>query len=174
MESEQQRPNRKIVFLLAAVLLVLAVLLFFVLGRGNEPEDDTPKLAYAEGVTVVEDPDALQKAIDEAYAKAAEGGVALEYKGDASSEDGVNFICYIANAVRNKYDMYIQIFADSELTDQLYLSGLIRPGSAFDHLELEHPLGSGTNTVYCVFTQVEEDLETVHAQVVVTMNFSVA
>ena len=100
-------------------------------------DGETPKLGYAEGTTVVEDPDALQKAVDEMYAHAAEGGVTLEYKNDARSTDGENFSCYIANAAENRYDMYLQIFADSELTDQLLLTGLIRPGSAFDNISLE-------------------------------------
>ena len=137
-------------------------------------DGETPKLGYAEGTTVVEDPDALQKAVDEMYAHAAEGGVTLEYKNDARSTDGENFSCYIANAAENRYDMYLQIFADSELTDQLLLTGLIRPGSAFDNISLEHPLDPGTHRVYVAFTQVEEDLETIHAQVMVTMDFTVA
>ena len=116
----------------------------------------------------------MQKAVDEMYAHAAEGGVTLEYKNDARSTDGENFSCYIANAAENRYDMYLQIFADSELTDQLLLTGLIRPGSAFDNISLEHPLDPGTHRVYVAFTQVEEDLETIHAQVMVTMDFTVA
>ncbi len=63
------------------------------------------------------------------FEQARQPGVTLEYKNDARSEDGENFSCYIANAVENAYDMYIQIFADAELTDQLLLTGLLRPGT---------------------------------------------
>ncbi len=156
---------------LLAMLLCAAFLLSF--SGCKKQEDETSKIGYAEGVTVVEDPDALQKAVDEMYKNAAEGNVALEYKNDASSEDGKTFSCYIANSTANKYDMYIQMFADSELTDQLLLSGLIRPGSAFDEITLEHELETGDHTVYVAFTQVEEDLETIHAQVIVTMELHV-
>lgn len=166
-----------------ALLLVVVVLVVVLFTRpaAEQPGEtgsqgtaqDTPKIGYAEGVTVVDDPDALQKAVDEMLAEAAKGGMTLEYKGEASSTDGKNFECYIANAVDNKYDMYIQMFADAELTDQLLLTGLIRPGSAFDNITLEHSLDRGTHTVYVVFTQVEEDLATIHAQVVVTMSFTV-
>ena len=87
------------------------LILVFVMTPGAEPVDiqdgETPKLGYAEGTTVVEDPDALQKAVDEMYAHAAEGGVTLEYKNDARSTDGENFSCYIANAAENRYDMYL-------------------------------------------------------------------
>ena len=185
--EDNARPAQKkwlVPALLAVVILLLAVVLIVVLsGRGGEPANDgpdediaaagTPKIGYAEGVTVVEDPDALQKAVDEMYAKAAEGGVGLEYKNDAFSTDGTNFECYIANAASNKYDMYIQIFADDALTDELYLSQLLRPGTAFDKLELEHSLDAGDHRVYVAFTQVEEDLSTIHAQVMVTMDFHV-
>lgn len=158
-----------------AMLLAVCLLLSCTACQSEEkPEQSqTPKIGYAEGVTVVEDPDALQKAVDEMYAKAAEGGVGLEYKNDAFSTDGLNFECYIANASNNKYDMYIQIFADEALTDELYLSQLLRPGTAFDALELERELDPGDHRVYVAFTQVEEDLATIHAQVMVTMDFHV-
>ncbi len=162
---------------LAALLLAVCLLLSLTAcgqktdSAGDEPA--TPKIAYAEGVTAVEDPDALQKAVDEMYEQARQPGVTLEYKNDARSEDGENFSCYIANAVENAYDMYIQIFADAELTDQLLLTGLLRPGTAFDSITLEHPLDPGTHRVYVAFTQVEEDLATIHAQVMVTMDFTV-
>jgi len=179
MEEKTQSKQRWLIpALLAVVILLLAVILVFVMKPGEEPAADAPdtgapKLGYAEGTTVVEDPDALQKAVDEMFKKAAEGNIALEYKNDASSTDGTNFTCYIANAVENSYDMYIQIFADQELTDQLLLTGLLRPGSALDNITLEHSLDPGTHRVYVAFTQVEEDLETLHAQVFVTMDFTV-
>lgn len=159
-------------------LLVLCMALSFTACKSSdEPEEESastaPKIGYAEGVTVVEDPDALQKAVDEMYEKAAQPGIGLEYKNDAYSTDGVNFECYIANAASNKYDMYIQIFADDTLTDELYLSQLLRPGTAFDKLELNHSLETGDHRVFVAFTQIEEDLETIHAQTMVTMDFHV-
>lgn len=140
----------------------------------KKQEEEKPKIGYAEGVTVVEDPDAFQKAVDEMYDKAAQPGVGLEYKNDAFSTDGEKFECYIANAASNQYDMYIQIFSDSELTDQLFLSQLLRPGTAFDNITLEHKLDSGDHKVYVAFTQVEDDQQTIHAQVMVTMDFHVS
>lgn len=178
MDAKNQNAKRWLVPALLGVVIVLLLLIAALfLNREQETVDisdgDVPKLGYAEGVTVVEDPDALQKAVDEMYKKAREPGISLEYKGVASSEDGENFSCYIANAADNAYDMYIQIFGDAELTDQLFLSGLLRPGSAFDNITLEHSLDPGSHTVYVAFTQVEEDLQTVHGQVLVTMEFSV-
>lgn len=169
--------------LLAAGLCCAA--LFSLAGCGTQTaalEDEEPaasessglKLGYAtEGVTVVEDGDALQKAVDEMYAKAAEDGVALEYRNDASSTDGITFDLYLANSKSNKYDMFIDIYADAALTDELYLSDLLAPGMAFSTLTLDRALESGTHRVYVVHTQVEDDWETVHAQVIITMDFTV-
>lgn len=180
MESKKQPAKNWLIPALLVIVIVLLAALLFMRGGQPEPADEdvpdngTPRLSYAEGVTVVEDPDALQKAVDEMYKEAREGNMSLEYKGVATSEDGENFSCYIANSTMNKYDMYIQIFGDAELTDQLFLSGLLRPGAAFDNITLEHSLEPGVHTVYVAFTQVEKDLETVHGQVLVTMEFDVA
>lgn len=132
------------------------------------------RIEYAEGTTTVEDPDALKKAVEEMRENARKT-VGLEYKNEAYSTDGQNFQCYIANAARNQYDMFIAIFADAELTDQLFLSGLLPPGRAFDHITLSHALPDGNNLVYVAFSQVEEvdGEQTLRAQALVTMNFHV-
>lgn len=178
MEPKTQPAKRWLVPALVAVIAVLIIALFAM--RSCAPAEtvsiqdgDVPKIGYAEGVTVVADPEALQKAVDEMYAKATEGNIMLEYANDAASTDGETFSCYIANAVENSYDMYIQMFADSALTDQLLLSGLLRPGTAFESITLEHSLDPGTHRVYVAFTQVEEDLATIHGQVMVTMDLTV-
>jgi len=167
-----------VIALLCALLVVMVVAVVLLLRRPPErvTQSQTPggKLGYAEGTTVVEDPDALQKAVDEMLEKAAEPGMTLEYKNDASSKDGETFQCYIANAVENTYDMYIEIYGDAELTDHLFLSGLVRPGEAFDNIKLEKKLDRGTHRVFVAFTQVEEDLESIHNQILVTMDFSVS
>lgn len=179
MEPKTQNQKRWLVPALLGVIVLLLIVVIVVVTR-PAPEltsiDDTgvPKIGYAEGVTMVNDPDALQKAVDEMYAKAAEGNIMLEYSNDATSKDGETFECYIANAVENSYDMYIQMFADSALTDQLLLTGLLRPGTAFDSITLDHALDPGTHRVYVAFTQVEEDLATIHGQVMVTMDLTVA
>jgi len=166
---------------LLAALLATAVLLS---GCGKQEQEELPpadnagrggfRIGYQEGLTVVEDPNALQSAVDEMIEKSREA-VGLEYKNEAYSSDGTNFVCYIANAERNEYDMFIAIYGDENFTDELFLSGLMRPGQAFDHLTLNHPLETGSHTVYVAFTQVEEvdGEQAIHAQVLVTMNFTV-
>ena len=141
---------------------------------GSQTANAGLRIGYQEGTTVVEDPDALQKAVDE-MAEKAKDTIGLEYKNDAFSADGIDYECYIANAERNQYDMFIDIYSDAELTDEIFLSGLIPPGRALDHIHLNHALEPGANTVYVAFTQVEEaeDDLAIHAQVIVTMVFNV-
>lgn len=162
-------------------VLLLCTLLCSLAGCGNKTVQDDktesggiPKLKYAtEGVTYIDDENALQKAVDEMMEKAKEGTIALEYKNDAVSTNGTDFSCYIANSAKNEYDMFITIYADSTLTDQLFLSELLRPGNAFESLTLERSLEPGTHRVYVFYTQVEDDWETIHAQTAVTMDFTV-
>ena len=114
--AENAQPMKKWVVILLAVVCVLlmGVCVLLLGGRNTQPqppvpEDETPKIKYAEGVTAVEDPEALQKAVAEMYEQARQPGMRLEYRNDATSTDGQTFSCYIANATRNTYDMYIDI-----------------------------------------------------------------
>lgn len=184
MDQEQkQQPKRSpLVLVLIIIIVVLAAAaVVLVVGKFGEKEPEpvqigdasTPLIGYEEGVTVVDDPDALQKAVDDALAKSKEQGVPIEFANYASSTDGTTFECYFANPVDSPYDVYLQVFSDVELTDQLYLSGLIPPGKAMRELKLDHALAQGDHTVYLAYTQVEDDHATIHGQALVTAVFSV-
>lgn len=181
--KQQQKRSPLVLVLIVIIVLLIAVAAVLAVsklgGEQLEPApvssggDGTPKIRYEEGVTVVDDPDALQKAVDDAYAQAAEGGVPLEYQNDATSKDGEKFDCYIANPAHANYDIFINIFSDEALTDELYLSGLIPPGKAIRELNLEKKLDPGVHRVYVAYTQVEDDHQTIHQQIFVTMDFTV-
>lgn len=181
-EPKQQQKRSPLVLVLIIIIVVLvAAAAVLALGKFGEKEPDpvqlgdnsTPLIGYEEGVTVVDDPDALQKAVSDAYEKAAEGGVPISFRNDAVSEDGTKVQCYIANPASATYDVFITIFADAELTDQIYLSGLIPPGKALQEITLNHKLDSGTHTVYVAYTQVDDDHATIRGQAIITMDFSV-
>ena len=62
------------------------------------------------------------------------------------------------------------------MTDQLFLSQLVRPGSGFEKITLDRALDSGTNVVYVAVTLVdteEDGTQSIKAQVVHTMDFHV-
>lgn len=182
MDQEQKRKGSPLVLVLIIIIVVLvvagAVLLLGKFGKEEfEPapvgDTSTPLIGYEEGVTVVDDPDALQKAVDEMYKEAAKTGIPLSYENDANSLDGEKVECYIGNPEHSGHDFYIQIFADAELTDQLYLSGLVPPGKAIREINLDRRLSEGNHRVYVAYSQVEDDHATISQQIVVTMDFHV-
>ena len=103
--------------------------------------------------------------------------MSLWYQNSAYSEDGVNFTCRIGNSASNLYDMFLTIYADAYMTDQVYMSQLLRPGMGFEKIKLEHALRRGTTTVYVVVTLVdtaEDGTQTIKAQASHTMDFTVS
>lgn len=179
-EKAQSKSNQKwIIILLAVLILLLGTVLAVVLLRGDTddiPDDNTPLIGYSTNAKVMLDEDSLQAAVDEALANAEKGLVSLQYQNNAYSTDGKTFSCYIANAPTNLYDMFLTLYADPELTDQLLLTGLVPPGSGFEEITLEHELEPGDHTVYVAVTQVDTDEngnQVIVHQVVHTIQFHV-
>lgn len=132
-------------------------------------------VGYAEGVTAVEDPDAFAKAMDKMLEESEGYGMSLEYKHIAESSNGKDFTCYLANSAENQYDMFIAIYGDEALTDELFLSGLLRPGTAFDHITLNRALEPGVTNCTVAFTQVEvvDGQQAIHDQSLIGVEFHV-
>lgn len=172
--------NSRMIIILVIVLIVVAgaVAIVFMLTRGSGDsgetvdvaQESTSKIGYAEGVVAL-DEESLQAAVD-AAAEKSRNSFTTDYRNDAYSTDGETFSCHIGNSALNAYDMYIQIFADDEYTDQLFLSKLVRPGTAFEEITLDHPLDPGVHRVYVVYTQVDEE-ESIAGQSAITMDFHV-
>ena len=160
----------------AAVIAVGAVVVTHQ-SQANVPGNTTPIIGYAADAKVMLDQNSLQAAFDEAMRNAAEGNVGLKYQNDAYSSNGVDFQCRIINSDANVFDMFLTIYADAEMTDQLFLSGLVPPGSGFESITLEHALDKGDHTVYVVLTQVDTSEETgeqvIKNQITHTMDFHV-
>lgn len=164
METKSKSGNQKlIIILLVALIALLAIVLVVVLGRGKAediPDGNTPLIGYSTEAKVMLDQDSLQAAFDEALKNAEDGFVGLKYQNDAYSTNGTDFECYIANSESNVYDMFLTIYADAELSDQIFLSGLVPPGSGFENITLDHALDPGDHTVFVALTQVDTDEET--------------
>jgi hypothetical protein len=169
--------TKAVVLIVAAAVVVVAAIAAVAVVLTHQDQSDDPGIGYASEAKVMLNQDDLQAAMDAAMANAREGNIALLYKDNAYSDDGSTFECYIVNSANNAYDMFLTIYADLEMTDELYLSQLVPPGSGFEEITLEHPLEKGDHTVYVALTQVETDEETgeqsVHKQVVHTMDFHV-
>lgn len=175
--------------LLASVLTAVvaagaaAGIVAFVMGRdsGNSAQSQSGEnplvVGYAsQGVTVVDDQEAFDKAVAEAAERAQQPGITLQYKNEAFSKDGKTFDCYLGNSDSNSMDMFIAIYTDKTFAEELFLSELLRPGEAFERITLNRALESGVHSVVAVFSLVtEEDGQQVIAkQTIVTLRFKVA
>ena len=165
--------NKVLVAVIVLLLLAIAagcVYFFFI---RKEPEEDG--LGFGVGVALTQEE--LDAAMEDAARNAAGGAVALKYKNGAYSDDGTNFDCYILNSESNLYDMFFEIYADEELTDKIFASGLIPRGSGYNKLELEQPLEKGDHTVFVLVSTVttdEDGKEKIAAQITHTMDFHVS
>lgn len=169
--------NRILIIVIVLLLLAIAAgcVYFFFIRRDPGPESDG--LGYDANVGVALTQEELDAAMREAMKNAAGGGIALKYQNGAYSDDGKNFSCYILNSEKNLYDMFIGIYADPQLTDRLFLSGLIPRGSGYDRITLDRALEKGTHTVYVELTQVKRDEdgnETAGKKITHTMDFHVS
>lgn len=163
--------SRALAFLLAIVLVATA-------SSGckkKEEEKNNLILDYATGTVETHDADALQKAYDAAVKQANEDTMSLNYRNDAYSMDGKTFSCYIGNSKTNEDDMFVTIYADAACTDELFMSGLLRSGTALDTVELNRKFDVGDYTFYVPFTQIQliDGEQTIVGQAVVTMDFHV-
>jgi uncharacterized protein (UPF0333 family) len=163
--------------LLAAVMVVVAVIIATAVIITTQKKTPDLAVGYATEAKVMLDQESLQEAMDKAMENAKNGNISLSYQNDATSTDGSNFSCYLLNSSGNIYDAIFAIYANSDMTDELFLSQLVPPGSGFENLTLEHPLDAGDHTVYVALTQVETDEttgeQTIKGQVVYTMDFHV-
>jgi hypothetical protein len=180
-KKKKLRTGRLVLFIVLVLLIIALVgaVLFLLLrdrtgssGDSTEATTEASKQLDYEG-GVVTSGDGFQAKVDEMYSKAAEGYASLEYKSDITSKDGENFTCYIANSVQNRYDMFVAIYTDDDLTDEVYLSGLIPIGSAMSSFKSEQKLSPGVYSGTIVMTQVESDNATMHSQVKYAVNISV-
>ena len=175
--------QNKLVIAVAGLAAVVAVSAGAIVYTLNNQTADPPavesglSIGYATDATVLLDQSSLQAAMDEALRNARDGYVSLWYQNSAYSDDGVNFKCRIGNSASNLYDMFLMIYSDAYMTDQIFMSQLLRPGTGFEKIKLERALDRGTTTVYVVVTLVhtaEDGTQTIKAQASHTMDFTVS
>lgn len=153
------------------LIIILAVIIIVGIGVAIKiavpaPVAESDGLQYAtDGVVAIGNDGIYDELMDDE-------AIALEFKNDAYSADGKVFKCYVGNSPINKFDMFLAIYADPEMTDLICQTGLVSPGSAFETLELDRALEPGDHTVYIAYTQME-DPKTIHAQTLHTMDFHV-
>jgi hypothetical protein len=177
---EKEKSNKKSVILIIVIILLLAVigvLVWMVIhpktvveeSVTTESSGESDEIAYDTGVVAV-DEESLQKAVDDMMAKS--GTMALDMKVSATSDDGTNFQCNIANSSRNSFDMYMILYLD-ETQEEIYRSGLIPVGKKIDHFATSRPLEAGSHDCTLTYVQVEDDHKTTHATLSVGLTLTV-
>lgn len=175
---KQKSPLLPILLVVMVIVVAIAAAVIVVTqnkGSADDTEGGGNRIGYAtKGVTAVTE-DGLQKAVEEMYAHKDDEPFHLWYKNAAFSENGKDFTCFLGNSADNTYDMYLQIFADAEHTDELFLSELIRPGTKFEQITLNRKLNPGNHTLYVGFTKVDDvdGEQIIHAQVFVAVDATV-
>lgn len=180
VEVVKKAPAKSVIILSAIIgvlvigLVVTAVL--FLLNPGGSADDGrTPDITigYEQNGVVAIKPDDINAIFGQMVDEAQDGMMDLSYKHIALSADGVNFVCSLGNSASNKYDMYMNLYLDNSLEQQLLLTGLIPPGSKIEEFESEIPLDPGTYDAILVFTQVASDHATIKGQVMVVLHLVV-
>lgn len=182
VSAPPKKDNKLTIAIVALIVVIIGATAVIVDALQRDRTADEPTgnggmaIDYETDAKVFLDQNSLQAAMDEALRNAQDRNVALRYRNDALSKDGRTFECYIANSGGNLYDMFLTICADPDMTDQLFISKLLRPGTGYDSITLNRALERGDHMVYVAVTLVDTDEsgeQVIKAQVVHTMDFHV-
>ena len=185
-ENVKEKNSSKgiIILLIVIIVLILAVgIIGAIFLLGNDDDDDLSAnaetsvsyaftLPYEMGAVAI-DEDAFKDQINALHEMTEEGYFTLSFKRVAISADGENFACSIGNDASNRYDMYIDLYEDDSLENQLYISALLRPGSKIDNFKSSKKFAPGDYETVLVLTQVEDDHATLHGQSMVYLTLHV-
>lgn len=181
--TQVKKSSSKVVIILLIVLILLVaggivtgVVIMLDRGEGASlPEGGEPAITvgYEQNGVVAFDEDELQKWMEEAVQQAQEGMMDLSYKNVAVSKDGVHFSCSLGNPITNRYDMFLNIYFNHDLEQQMLLTGLIPPGTKIESFVSEIPIPPGEYEATLVFTQLEDDHATLCGQSMVVLNIIV-
>jgi ABC-type Na+ efflux pump permease subunit len=139
----------------------------------TEKKNDNPLVLDYDSSAVAIDEASLQNSLNKMKEKVADGYLNLNFKNEARSNDGVNFSCFLGNSDANTHDLFFNIYKDASLEEQIYLSGLIAPGSAVESFTSEIKLDPGEYSAILFFSSVDDDHTTMLSQVAVELKLVV-
>jgi len=181
LEKEKSNNKLKVVFVLV-ILVLLSVIGVLVYKLTHIPEPEVPQvqadvqpegnLFEYDNSAVAIDEDSLSKALDALADKVKDGNMNISMKTTATSSDGSNFACKLANAPENRYDMFMTLYLD-DTGEEIYKSGLIPLGMEIETFQTNRKLDPGNYEATLVYTQVNDDKATVHATVSVGLTLQV-
>jgi len=181
-DREKRNSGVKVVFAVVIVVL-LAIIGVLVYKLTHLPQPEAPAQVAEQTVpegnifdydssAVALDDSSLLKSLQDMADKAKEGTMTLKMKTEAVSTDGLNFVCALANAPDNRYDMFMTLYLD-ETGEELYKSGLIPLGMEIDNFQVNRQLSPGSHECTLVYSQVNDDKATIHSTVNVGLTLTV-
>lgn len=175
MAEEKKSSNKKLVIILIVVIVLLvAGGAAFLLLNGKKPAEQgtltsNGTIPYAANVGVVKENEDLAEKLKEGTGDR----IPIHFATGANSKDGENFTCVLGNPQGAQYDMYFDMYSDSTLSEQIYISGLVAPGSQLESFKSNKKFPKGNTDVVLVITTVEDDHKTLHSQAMVALTLIV-
>lgn len=181
--SEKKSSNNKIIIILLIIVILLLIgggITAFVLLSGDRPDDEPVSLPSMVGGQIpmditagVLDIEGLEKWNEEALKEAERNQIPIQYAPNANSVDGKTFACVIGNPPGSPYHFYVDLYADTMLEEEVYLSGLIPPGRGLTSFTTTREFPEGETDAVLVVTTVEDDFKTIVAQTMVYLTLNV-
>ena len=163
MAENEKKKNKALVPILLIILIVVIVAAAVVIIKLLTKEDDKPDTASGNWIGIGYEQNATILTSGEIAFSQPEG-IGIRFNPLATSADGENFNCEIANSYANTLDMYIDIYTDGTYEEEIYISGLMRPGEGITYFKTNRVMSKGTYDVVLVLTLVEDDHKTIHSQ----------
>lgn len=166
MAEEKKSPKSGVlIIILIAILLLLAgaVPVYFVI-RDSLPVEESSVTGGNVIPSEVQTGESLN---------VQDNQIPISFDPIARSTDGENFTCAIGNPAGAKYDMYLDMRADGALEEQVYMSGLLKPGQGITRFKTSKKFPKGNTDIVLVFTTVADDHKTLIAQSMMVLTLSV-
>ncbi len=180
MAEEKKSSNKTLIIILMIVIILLlagGITAFVLLNANKEPTESTkmPGGQIPMEITAgVLDPDTIEDWNEQALKEAKDNQIPISYSPTANSVDGKNFACVIGNPEGAPHYFYVDLYSDTSLEEQVYLSGLIEPGRGLTTFTTNKTFPKGETDAVLVITTVDDDMKTMVAQTMVYLTLVVS
>lgn len=181
MAEEKKSSNKTLIIILIIVIILLLAggITAFVLLTDNKPVDEQSTLMPGGQIPMeitagVLDPDTIEDWNEQALKEAQDNQIPISYSPTANSVDGKNFACVIGNPEGAPHYFYVDLYSDTSLEEEVYLSGLIQPGRGLTSFTTNKTFPKGETDAVLVITTVDDDMKTMVAQTMVYLTLVVS
>lgn len=176
-EEEKKSSNKKIIIILIIIIVLLLVggAVFFIWNAksGEGGESTSGNQIPLEVNAGVLSPDKLKEWNESVLAEIEDNQVPIIFAPTATSVDGENFSCEIGNPAGAKYYIYLDMYSDTSLSEEVYLSGLLAPGQGITGFKTNKSFSTGETDIVLVITTVQDDRKTIVAQTMMVLTLQV-